>query len=160
LSKEQIENLGESVAYMRDVDGMTWDYIGARINLPPETCRNAYRKRKTSANTNFAEGMGETSHTKSTEGGETYEEATEDKNNRQVSYTGERITTLEQLLEFSGVDLNVWEVDHYVINKWEGYRAAKSNDLKFTSGVMDGWTKDTGGIVVSPLFQIKVWLIR
>jgi hypothetical protein len=160
LSKEQIENLGESVAYMRDVDGMTWDYIGARINLPPETCRNAYRKCKKEGKHDSVEGNSDSSHTKSTENGETYEETTEDKNNHQVSYTGERITTLEQLLEFSHVDLNVWEVDHYVINKWEGYRAAKSNDLKFTSGVMDGWTKDTGGIVVSPLFQIKVWLIR
>jgi predicted phosphodiesterase len=54
-----------------------------------------------------------------------------------------RITTLEELLEYAKVDLSVWEVDRFVINRWEV--GAKDAD---------------NTIQVSPLYQIKVWLKR
>jgi len=50
--------------------------------------------------------------------------------------------TLEELLSLMEVDLDVWGVDHYVINKWE--QASKTD-------------RD---ITVTPLYQIKVWLVR
>ena len=53
-----------------------------------------------------------------------------------------RITTLEQALEFAEVDLDVWEVERHIINKWEV--GAKTDD----------------GLEVEPLFQVKVWLKR
>ena len=54
-----------------------------------------------------------------------------------------RITTLEQLLEACNVDLSVWKVDRYVVNKWEvGTKIA------------------SGGVLVEPLFQVKAWLVR
>jgi len=55
----------------------------------------------------------------------------------------ERITTLEQLLAACAVDMDLWEVDRYVINKYD--QGAKMPD---------------GEIVVTPLFQVKAWLVH
>jgi len=55
-----------------------------------------------------------------------------------------RIRTLEQLLEACEVDLDVWRVERYVVNKWEV-------GTKIAGG---------GGILVEPLFQVKAWLVR
>lgn len=54
-----------------------------------------------------------------------------------------RITSLDELLKLAKVDLEVWEVDRYVVNKWEV--GAKLPD---------------GQIVVEPLYQVKAWLKR
>jgi hypothetical protein len=51
-----------------------------------------------------------------------------------------RIKTLEDLLEKSNVDQNVWEVERHIINKWEV------------------GTKIDDRIVVEELFQVKCWL--
>ena len=52
-----------------------------------------------------------------------------------------RITSLEELIEHCKIDLNVWDIDRHVINKWEV------------------WAKDEDGkIVTEPLYQIKAWL--
>jgi len=53
-----------------------------------------------------------------------------------------RIKTLEDLIKACDIDLNVWEVERHVINKWEV--GAKGNV----------------GLHVEPLFQVKAWLIR
>lgn len=54
-----------------------------------------------------------------------------------------RIKTLDQLLQECAVDLDVWRVDHYLVNKWEVGAKNKS-----------------GEVVVTPLFQVKAWLVR
>lgn len=51
------------------------------------------------------------------------------------------IKTLEDLLTYAAVDLDVWEVERFIVNKWE-------------MGAKDGEDK----IVTTPLFQVKVWL--
>lgn len=71
-----------------------------------------------------------------------------------------RIKTLAQLLEAAEVDLDVWYVDHYVVNKWEIARKDQEKDLTFTDGVIDGCVRDRGGMFVQPLFQVKAWLKR
>ncbi len=44
----------------------------------------------------------------------------ENKNQATFSYNGsERITTLEEALEFSKVDLDIWEVERHIFNSWE-----------------------------------------
>lgn len=54
-----------------------------------------------------------------------------------------RITSLEQLLDVAGVDMETWEVDRYIVNKWEiGAKDAEAH------------------LQVEPLFQVKVWLKR
>lgn len=54
-----------------------------------------------------------------------------------------RITTLDQLLDAANVDLDAWEVERFVVNKWEV-----------------GGRGPDGTIVVEPLFQVKAWLRR
>lgn len=68
----------------------------------------------------------------------------EDENHQTAESKSVRIRTLEQLLEACEVDLSVWQVDHWIANKWE-------------VGAKD---KETGEIVVSPLWQVKAWLRR
>ena len=52
-----------------------------------------------------------------------------------------RIFTLEQLLEKSKVDTNIWEVERHIINKWEV-----------------GTKKPDGTINTEELYQVKAWL--
>ena len=51
-----------------------------------------------------------------------------------------RIKNIEDLIEHCEIDLDVWEIERYVVNKWE-----------VGSNV-------EGTIIVEPLFQIKAWL--
>jgi len=60
-------------------------------------------------------------------------------NDLEITSRSKRIKTLEDLLETGEVDLDVWEVEHYVENKWDG-------QLK-------------GGAPV-PLWQVKAWLSK
>ena len=57
-----------------------------------------------------------------------------------TSTKSNRIKTIDDLIEQCDIDLDVWGVDRYVVNKWE----VGSN--------VDG------KIIVEPLFQIKAWL--
>ena len=61
---------------------------------------------------------------------------------RDLSYRGTRIQTLEGLLAFAKVDLEEWQVERHTINKWEV--AAKTAE----------------GMATTFLFQIKAWLSR
>ena len=65
------------------------------------------------------------------------------RNTATAESTSGRITTLDQLLAFCRVDLDVWRVERHVVNKWE-------------VGAKD----PSGGVVVEPLFQVKAWLVR
>lgn len=63
----------------------------------------------------------------------------ENVNNFTATSRSNRIKTLDQLLRAAEVDTDVWEVEHYVENKWDG-------QMK-------------GGAPV-PLYQVKAWLVR
>lgn len=52
-----------------------------------------------------------------------------------------RIHTLEELLDYCKVDLAIWDVDHFVVNKWEVAAKDASKTLQ-----------------VEPLYQVKAWL--
>jgi predicted phosphodiesterase len=52
-----------------------------------------------------------------------------------------RICTLEQLLEYCKVDLSTWEVERFIVNKWEMGAKNTSDEL-----------------VIEPLFQVKATL--
>jgi len=62
---------------------------------------------------------------------------------RDVSYVGGQIQTADELLAYAQVDQQVWEIERQTVNKWE-------------VGMRDA----SGGVVTSPLFQIKIWLRR
>ena len=83
-----------------------------------------------------------------------------DTNHRTVGLTSDRIISLDDLLKAYKVDLDIWEVDHWTPNKWEIGRKAITKDIIYEQGVADGFIRDTGGVNVEPLFQVKAWLIR
>jgi hypothetical protein len=56
--------------------------------------------------------------------------------------TGERIVSLEDLIRVCKIDTTIWEVERYVVNKWEV------------------GAKLLGDMHVEPLFQVKAWLRR
>jgi hypothetical protein len=61
----------------------------------------------------------------------------------EISLPKTRIHTLEELVEYCKIDLDVWEVERWVCNKWEmGYKDAA----------------DKGRVM--PLFQVKAYLKR
>jgi len=60
-----------------------------------------------------------------------------------AEFSNVRIVSLEDLLATAQVDLNVWEVDRHVVNKWEV-----------------GARGEGGSIEVEPLYQVKIWLKR
>jgi len=63
---------------------------------------------------------------------------------RDLSYRGQQISSLEDLLVYARVDTSIWEVERWVTNKWE----------------VGARNPATGEILTSPLFQIKAWLRR
>lgn len=69
-----------------------------------------------------------------------------------------RITTLDELLEFCKVNLSMWQVERYVLNKWETPRKETFKDLDYEEGKATGYVRDTGLMYVEQLFQVKVWL--
>lgn len=74
--------------------------------------------------------------------------------------THSRIMTLDDLIEACDIDLEVWKIDRHVINKWEVGRKDKTVDLSWNKGAADGHVRDSGGIFVEPLIQVKAWLSK
>lgn len=63
-----------------------------------------------------------------------------------ISSRSATIKTLDDLLAYADVDLAVWEVERYTVNKWE--MGAKLGE------------KGKERMVAQPLFQVKAWLRR
>ena len=63
---------------------------------------------------------------------------------RDLNYLGPKVRTMEELLVYAEVDRTVWEVERYAINKWD-------------VGAKD---PQSGSVLATPLYQIKVWLRR
>ncbi len=89
--------------------------------------------------------------------------------NPKTTYAGEtavaecvdpQIKTLDALLEACDVDLEVWEVEKYVINKWAVARSNKTPNITWVDGVPEGNVKDDGKMTVQELFQVKAFLKR
>ena len=75
-----------------------------------------------------------------------------------VELQGTRIKTLEEMLAHCHVDLKEWEVERYIVNKWEVGRKDRQVELEVVDGKMTGTVHDSGKVFVEPLFQVKVWL--
>lgn len=59
------------------------------------------------------------------------------------SKPGQRVKTLDDLLAVTHVDLEVWDVERYVVNKWDGASTDSNKEAQ-----------------VVELYQVKVWLKR
>jgi len=74
-----------------------------------------------------------------------------------------RIHTLEQLLTAFEVDLDVWEVERFICNKWEVGMNLKATTEHYTSRKghqIPGWSRTDSKPIVESLYQVKVWLRR
>jgi hypothetical protein len=60
-----------------------------------------------------------------------------------IDCSSNRLRTLNDVVRECKVDLRIWKVDKYIINKWEV-----------------GTKQLDGSIVTEPLFQVKVWLSK
>ncbi|HXT13122.1 MAG TPA: hypothetical protein VN873_16305 [Candidatus Angelobacter sp.] len=61
---------------------------------------------------------------------------------RDLAYHGTKVHSLEDLLVYAQVDTRIWEVEKYIVNRWEV------------------GTKVGTEILTAPLYQFKVWLRR
>jgi hypothetical protein len=81
------------------------------------------------------------------------------------------VRTLKDLLAFMQVDLNIWEVERHIVNKWEvvmrepattvggaGDKALISEGKHGSKSTL--WTRQSNVPMHEPLFQVKAWLIR
>src|SRR3972149_2409386 len=72
-------------------------------------------------------------------------EMTGEGNTMFVDSRSRRIRTLDQLIEACDIDLDIWNIERHVINKWE-------------VGAKFG-PKGEEEIIVEPLFQVKAWMV-
>jgi len=70
------------------------------------------------------------------------------------------IQTLDGALKAGKVDLTIWEVERYIINKWDVGAKYRDQNLKMEKGVMTGHAIRKNEWLVQPLWQVKVWLRR
>lgn len=72
-----------------------------------------------------------------------------------------RIVSLDDLLEAGKVDRSAWEVERYVINKWEvGAKTASRHFVWQDGQIIEGHLDDPGELTIEPLIQVKAWLVR
>jgi len=84
----------------------------------------------------------------------------EESANRLVTYAqGADIKTLDELLEAAKVDLTVWDVERWIVNKWPVGAKTADKSLSYEKGVVTG-TIEEHGLTVAALWQVKAWLIR
>lgn len=70
------------------------------------------------------------------------------------------ITTIEELRKSGKIDESVWNIDKVEFGQSAGYRKDKKVDIKVQDGKMSGTVKDSGKLLVVPLFTCRVWVSR
>jgi hypothetical protein len=65
----------------------------------------------------------------------------------------------KDLLKFLGVDQSEWRITKVIYGKSEGYRKDRSVTWDVEDGkVIHGRVRDSGQLLIKPLFSVKVWL--
>lgn len=77
-----------------------------------------------------------------------------------ISIKSKRIRTLQDALEHAEIDMDIWEVDRHVINKWEVAMKDKERHIEYEDNKKSGYDIHHRGAHVEPLYQVKVWLRR
>ncbi len=72
------------------------------------------------------------------------------------SALSDRVVTLEDLIAEAGIDLDVYEVERFVVNKYEMGAKLERTGLTYADGVKSGFV-NVDGVVVTPLWQVKAW---
>jgi len=141
------ENIGRRAAHLHWHEGLSWNEVARQLDTKRERARSAARHYKKNHPDEFAD--------------PDLEQVTQDQhhNTATVESKSARIKTLDQLLEACEVDLDIWRVDHYLINKWEVGAKSEWKNLHYKDGKATGDVRSEG-LQVEPLFQVKAWLIR
>jgi hypothetical protein len=71
----------------------------------------------------------------------------------------ERPVTVDEVIARFKVDLTLWEVDRFQVNKWEVGAKVSDGDITYKDGRASGVISKQG-VVVKPLYQVKVWFKR
>jgi hypothetical protein len=78
-----------------------------------------------------------------------------------ISTVHPNVKTLDDLLKHMRVDLSVWEVDKYTINKWEAVMREPATTVhvpEADANFRNQWVRRSGKPLHEPLFQVKAWL--
>lgn len=102
------------------------------------------------------------------------EELPTDKQAAKATYTGDTgvaesvdrdVRTLDDLIRACKIDLEVWEIEKYVVNKWavsmrepSTTRGGRGMDAQLAEGGNSIWTRGSHVPVREQLFQVKAWL--
>jgi hypothetical protein len=78
---------------------------------------------------------------------------------REEALTLERPVTVDEVIARFKVDLTLWEVDRFQVNKWEVGAKVSDGDITYKDGRASGVISKQG-VVVKPLYQVKVWFKR
>ena len=68
----------------------------------------------------------------------------------------DKVITLDDLLAQAQVDLEMYEVERFIINKWEVGGRLVESELSFKDGVRQGYINEKG-FITKPLWQVKAW---
>jgi hypothetical protein len=86
------------------------------------------------------------------------EEGTDE--SRSITLVSKSIHTVDEALKETKVDLAIWEVERFVVNKWDVGAKVREQDLTWENGTMNGYAKRENKFIVQPLWQVKIWLRR
>lgn len=84
-------------------------------------------------------------------------------NTGMVSTINPNVRTLDDLLRYMKVDLKVWEVERYTINKWETVMREPATTVHVPEAdpnFRHQWKRDSKKPLHEPLYQVKAWLKR
>jgi hypothetical protein len=65
------------------------------------------------------------------------------------------ITNEQEMIEVCNIDIEKWEVDHWLCNTWTGHMAPR-----VTGSTRTGWRRSTATPIKTRNWQVKVWLRR
>lgn len=84
----------------------------------------------------------------------------DDPNYMSVSTEGDRVRSIDDLLEHCKIDTEIWAVDNSDVKTWEGYRKDVDKELDFLEGRITGHVIDHGKINTKILYSVGVSLVR
>lgn len=73
---------------------------------------------------------------------------------RAIVSESQRILTEDDLVKACKINLAVWKINRMTFNKHEVGAKDEHHDIKWSGGVMDGWSKKDG-LKVTPLFKVE-----
>lgn len=76
-----------------------------------------------------------------------------------TSTVGHEPLTEQEMAELFKIDLSIWETAKVLTNSWPMGAKDEQKNLSFVDGVVSGEVK-TGGIIVTRLYQTKIWWVR